>query len=265
MLAGVAALGLGGCELPVAAGGAIYATVHKPDPLTHAYVSLRHHDCATANSEFSEFLAANSNDARAISGRADALVCLEKYDDAIADYSRAIQLDPKWFDYLGRGVAWKAKGDQAKALHNFDEGIAIAPTVPALYIYRGAMLTARGDASGASADFEKVTSLISDSRGAFNRYGWVLATSPIRAYRDGPAATRYATRACELTSWKKAPELDTLAAAYAEDGQFDQAIKWQTSALSLGANIDRDEYEARLAMYQKREPFRSAYLNAQFF
>ena len=265
MLAVVAAAGLGGCELPVAGGGAVYAAFHKPDPLTHAYASLRHHDCATANSEFSESLAATPNNAQALSGRADALVCLEQYDDAIADYSRAIQLEPKWFDYLGRGLAWKAKGDPAKAIDNFDAGIAIGPTIPALYVYRGIVLSARSDASGASADFEKVASLISDTHGAFNRYGWALATSPIRAYRDGPAAIQYATRACELVSWKKANELDTLAAAYAEDGQFDQAIKWQTSALNAEGRIDRDDFEARLAMYQKREPFRSPYVGALFF
>jgi tetratricopeptide (TPR) repeat protein len=264
ILAFVAA-GLGGCELPVAGGGAIYAAFHKPDPLTSAYVSLRRHDCSAANSEFSDFLEATPNDARAISGRADARVCLGKYDDAIADYSRAIQLDPKWFDYLGRGVAWKAKGNQTGALDNFNAGIALAPTVPGLYVYRGAILSARGDASGASADFAKVTSLVSDSRRAFNRYGWTLATSSIVAYRDGPAAIQYSTRACELTSWKKAPELDTLAAAYAETGQFDEAVKWQISALNLCDKVDRDEYEARLAMYQKREPYRSEDTAAGFF
>jgi tetratricopeptide (TPR) repeat protein len=257
--------GLGGCELPVAGGGAIYAAFHKPDPLTNAYVSLRRHDCSAANSEFSEFLATTPNDAQAISGRADARVCLGKYDDAIADYSRAIQLDPKWFDYLGRGVAWKAEGNQTEALDDFNAGIALAPAVPALYVYRGAILSARGDTSGASADFAKVTSLVSDKGGAFNRYGWMLATSSIVAYRDGPAAIQYSMRACDLSSWKKAPELDTLAAAYAEAGNFDEAIKWQTSALNLGGNIDRGDYEARLAMYQKREPYRTDEMAARFF
>ena len=266
ILAGVAAVGFGGCELSVAGAGAIYAPFHKPDPRSKAYVLLRRHDCLAADSEFSELLATDPNDAKAISGKAEALVCLQKYDDAISQYSRAIQLDPKWFDYLGRGVAYKAKGDQTQAIQNFDAGIAIAPTIPALYVYRGIVLSARGDASGANADFEKVSSLISDSRGGFNRYGWELATSSIAAYRDGPAAVQYATRACELSSWKNANELDTLAAAYAEAGQFKEAIQWQTSALEVGGrNIDRDDFDARLAMYQKREPFRSPYVGALFF
>jgi tetratricopeptide (TPR) repeat protein len=265
MLGVVGVLALEGCELPVAGGGAIYSAFHKPDPLTREYALLRRHDCSAANSEFSNFLSANPNDARALAGKADALVCLEKYDDAIANYSRAIDLDSKWFDYFGRGIAYKAKGDQTKALQNFDKGIAIAPTVPALYVYRGAVLNARGDASGARADFDKVSALVSDNRDGFNRYGWTLATSRVSAYRDGATAVQYATRACEQTSWKDANVLDTLAAAYAEDGKFDQAVKWQTSALEVGGDFDRDDFEARLAMYRKREPFRSQYTGALFF
>jgi tetratricopeptide (TPR) repeat protein len=257
MLAVFAAVGLGSCFELVALGGAAYAPFHKPEPLAKPYAMLRRHECSVADSEFSDFLVTTPNDARAISGKADALVCLEKYDDAIANYSRAIELDPKWFDYFGRGVAYRAKGDEAQAQQNFDEGIAIAPTVSTLYVYRGVVLNARGDAAGARADFYKVSALISNSRGAFNRYGWALAASPISAYRDGPTAILYATHACDLTSWKDANALDTLAAAYAEAGQFDEAVKWQTSALALLGNVDRDEFEARLAMYRRREPYRS--------
>jgi tetratricopeptide (TPR) repeat protein len=265
LLATVAVAGLGGCVELVSVGGAAYAPFHKPDPRAKAYLLLRQHNCAAANSEFSELLATSPNDAEAISGRADALVCLEKYDDAIADYTRAIQLDPKWFDYFGRGIAYKAKGDRARTLDNFDAGIALAPTVPTLYVYRGVVLTERGDASGAAADFDKVSSLISENRGGFNHYGWALATSPVAAYRDGPAAILYATRACDLSKWNSANDLDTLAAAYAEAGKFDQAVQWQAAALKIGGNIDRDEFEARLAMYQKRQPYRAAHLGALFF
>ena len=126
-------------------------------------------------------------------------------------------------------------------------------------------MNARGDTSGARADFEKVSTLISDSRGAFNNYGWALATSAVSAYRDGPAAIQYATHACELSSWKTANDLDTLAAAYAQAGQFKEAIQWQTSALEAGGNIDRDAFEARLAMYRKQEPYRSDNSTGYFF
>jgi len=257
MLVIFGAVGLGSCVELVAVGGAAYAPFHKPEALAKPYAMLRRHECSVADSEFSYFLITTPNDAQAISGKADALVCLEKYDNAIANYSRAIELDPKWFDYFGRGIAYRAKDDEVQAQQNFGAGIAIAPTVPTLYVYRGVVLNARGDAAGARADFDKVSSLISNNRWAFNLYGWALATSPISAYRDGPTAILYATHACDLTSWKDANALDTLAAAYAEAAQFDEAVKWQTSALELTGNIDRDKFEARLGMYRRREPYRS--------
>jgi serine/threonine-protein kinase len=67
-----------------------------------------------------------------------------------------------------------------------------------------------------------------------------------------------------LTSWKRATVLDTLAAAYAENGNFDEAVKWQMSATELAAKANKKDYEARLAMYQKRQPYRSQYSSIAF-
>jgi Tfp pilus assembly protein PilF len=264
MVGGIGLIGLGGCELLfIPAAG--YSAFHSPDPLSKAYVLLRHNDCSAADAEFTEFLATKPDDPRAISGKADTMVCLGKYDDAIAGYSHAIELEPKWFDYLACGIAYKAKGDLANAIKNFDSGIAIKPEDPALYIYRGAVLAQQGNQSAARADFDKATSLFSNKPKMFNAYGWSLATSPISAYRDGPAAVEYATQACELTLWKNASVVDTLAAAYAEDGKFDDAVKWQVSAIELEGRTTSDDYEARLAMYRKREAYRGQYLSMLFY
>ncbi len=66
-----------------------------------------------------------------------------------------------------------------------------------------------------------------------------------------------ATRASELTEWKDPKKLDTLAAAYAESGDFDAAVKWQTQAIALfREDKDRTEGAARLKLYQARTPYR---------
>ena len=68
-----------------------------------------------------------------------------------------------------------------------------------------------------------------------------MATCPEAKYRDGGKAVESATRACELTKWKSSEFLNTLAAAYAESGDFDAAVTWQTRAIGFL----RDERQTR--------------------
>jgi Tfp pilus assembly protein PilF len=171
----------------------VYSAFNSPDPLGKAYVLLRRNDCSAADSEFTAFLATQPNEPRATSGKASAMMCLEKYDGAITEYSHAIEVDPKWFDYLGRGVAYKAKGDLTKAIENFDSGIAIKPTASGLYVYRGAVMAQRGDQSAAQADFDRVSTLFSDKPKMFNLYGWALATRRLLVH-IAMDLRRYSTR-----------------------------------------------------------------------
>ena len=51
--------------------------------------------------------------------------------------------------------------------------------------------------------------------------------------------------------------IDTLAAAYAEVGDFASALKWQTKALELETDAkNKEEYVARLKLYQEKKPYR---------
>ena len=92
---------------------------------------------------------------------------------------------------------------------------------------------------------------------AHNARAWLRATCPDPKYRDGKQAVESATRACELSTWKSPGELDTLAAAYAEAGDFDAAVKWEEEALKMHTDEEhRSGYRARLALYRARTPYR---------
>jgi tetratricopeptide (TPR) repeat protein len=87
-----------------------------------------------------------------------------------------------------------------------------------------------------------------------------LATSTHPELRDGKAAVALATRACEATGWKNSTFLETLASAYAEAGDFQQAIKWGQRAIEV-ARTDNPAAESLLRWqlterYQKGLPFR---------
>jgi serine/threonine-protein kinase len=90
---------------------------------------------------------------------------------------------------------------------------------------------------------------------AHNGLAWIKATCPVDELRDGKAAIEHATRACELTDWNDPDLIDTLACAYAEAGQFDQAIHWQTKICQEAP--DNKDFAARLRLYQEGKPYRN--------
>ena len=94
------------------------------------------------------------------------------------------------------------------------------------------------------------------------KLAWFQATFPVAELRNGTNAIEYATKACELTDWKNANYLDTLAASYAEAGDFDSAVKWQKKAIDLltedTSAESRSNYESRLNLYQSGKPYRQS-------
>jgi tetratricopeptide (TPR) repeat protein len=68
-----------------------------------------------------------------------------------------------------------------------------------------------------------------------------------------------AVRLNELTEYQNPDYLDTLAAAYAERGEFADAIRFQEQALAVGGEENRRAAVARLQQYQKQKPYREAF------
>lgn len=92
-----------------------------------------------------------------------------------------------------------------------------------------------------------------------NAYAWLLATAPDARVRDGKKAVKLALRSAELTNWSDAAIIDTLAAAYAEAGDFASAVKWQTTVVE---KLDRDDVRQHLRLYQQGQPLRDPAPNA---
>jgi tetratricopeptide (TPR) repeat protein len=155
--------------------------------------------------------------------RGNAAADRKDYDTAIAEFTEAIRLDPESDGaYHNRAGAYADKGEYARAIADYTEAIRLAPDEPA-------SLTSRA---------------------------WPLATCPDAGLRDGKRAVELAKRACQLSGWKDANDLENLAAACAECGQFDQAVKWQTRAIAVGTGLeDPDEADRRLELYKAGKPY----------
>jgi serine/threonine protein kinase len=90
-----------------------------------------------------------------------------------------------------------------------------------------------------------------------NNMAWSLAVHEPEQWRDGKRAVEVATKACELTDFKAHFALGTLAAAYAETGDFESAIKWCEKAIALVDKADeREELIKLLKSFRNGKPWR---------
>ncbi len=106
------------------------------------------------------------------------------------------------------------------------------------------------------ADYDEAIRLDPDDANALNGRAWLWATCPDPKYRNGKKAVDSALRSSGLTKWKEPMILDTLAAAHAEAGDFDSAVKWQTKAIELLTDTkEKDDFQKRLKLYQERKVY----------
>lgn len=232
----------------------------------------------------------NPRDAGAYSARGMVWYRRGEPDIALGDFSDAIELNPKSYDaFSNRGLCWAAKGEYAKAMSDYNEAIRLNPKNANGFNNRGNLWSAKGNYDRAIGDFSEAIRLNPNSAVAFaNRGGaWienqeyekaiadcteairldpkyitpylnraiVYATCPDPRYRSGKQAVKNAETACELSGWRFANHIGTLAAAYAEDGDFAAAVKYQTKAHDLYTVAQKEKYGFLLELYKEGRPY----------
>jgi hypothetical protein len=114
-----------------------------------------------------------------------------------------------------------------------------------------------GDYGRALAVYDELARTYPELVEAHSRSAWLRATCPDARYRDGKLAVESARRACELTDWHNPGELEVLAAACAEAGDFGSAVKWQEKVLTLTVEpAEVQSCRTRLALYLAGKTFR---------
>lgn len=182
--------------------------------------------------------------------------------DSIATITRVIEIDPKNAEaYFYRGNVWYDKGDYNNAIADYTQAIEIDPQYAKAYNKRGLAWENKGDYNSAIADYTKTIEIDPKEADAYNKLAWLKATCPDGNYRDGVRAVECAKKAVELKETYYT--LGTLAAAYAEAGRFQDAIKTQKRAREKLKEEDYEkklaECEERLASYKAGNPWRSKF------
>jgi tetratricopeptide (TPR) repeat protein/mono/diheme cytochrome c family protein len=237
--------------------------------------------------------ALDPGDATVLYNLGHALVHLGRLAEAEDRFRRAAAIEPAFADaWNNLGELRRARGDLAGALSAYRQAVAAAPQIARFHANMGAALRASGRLDAARSAYERALALdptLADALfglgrvhheagrldeaanayrralaavpthvGALNGLAWLLATSP----ETGGAgeAVALAERLVALTREDDASALDTLAAAYAAAGRFEEA---RAAAGAARERARRDgqrrlatEIDARLALYREGRPYR---------
>ncbi len=208
---------------------------------------------------FTKAIATDPRNADALFERAIAYHETGEYDKSIADTTQALKINPEddTFHYQ-RGRSWLSKGDANKALADFNEAIRLDKTDDPDYLfYRGQCLETKGEYEKAIADFQKAIRIDPKDADFYNALAWLQATCPTDRYRNGKEAFQNASQAYQLSGGNDPMYMDTLAAAYAENGSFAMAQEWQTKAIDLLMDEPtKEDFRKRLALYKQNKPVR---------
>jgi Flp pilus assembly protein TadD len=159
---------------------------------------------------------------------------LHQLEKALADYSKAIELDPKNpVAWSNRGITYRDLHQREKALADLNKAIELAPKFAPAWNIRGNAYRDLHQYEKAIADYSKAIELDPKNAGLRNNLAWLLATCPDPRFRDGGKAVEFAKTAAELAPTEGSFR-NTLGAAHYRAGEWKLAVEALNKSMELG-------------------------------
>lgn len=251
--------------------------------------------------------------------RGRARTAYRKLDEAIADFDKAIEINPKVADwYVARGIAHQYREDWKRAMADFEKAVDLNPKTSEGWAQLGAtrleiacehknfiydkggktyqkrVLTSINDKAGVDqaisdfsraielndksympvyrrmkayralgnkekegiADLKRLCRLAPEEPELWNDLAWELSTHFLAPLRNGKDAVEAAQKAVRITERKNSLFLDTLAASYAEAGDFEKAVATVTEAIAKNNHPEtKAAFEKRRELYKSEKPY----------
>ncbi len=187
----------------------------------------------------------------------------------IADSPTALPFEGRWrihrkpltpLDIAWRLVDQGYVNDSAEYITRNRAQLRNSAHIHRLYLRVGNHLLKRGDVEKAISYYRDAMKLKENYVDAQNNLAWVLSTHPNKQFRNGKEAIRLISMAVKTRPESAFGLLDTLAAAYAEDKQFEKAVATAKRAFTFATEAGHHQYaseiQGRLVLYQSGKPYR---------
>ena len=184
-------------------------------------------------------------------------------DDAIAHLRKAIEFQPDYADAhynLGTALFQRARIDEA--IVEYQRTLSIRPSDSGAHTNLGNALVQKGLFREAAIHYQTALDIAPQSILPLNNLAWLRATCPDTSLRDGAKAVELAQQADQLSDGKNPVFTRTLAAAYAENGRFNDAIETAQRAAQLataqGEPALANQIEQDVDLYRRHAPLRDS-------
>jgi arylsulfatase A-like enzyme/Flp pilus assembly protein TadD len=223
---------------------------------------MRRGEYAKALEQIEPVVAHHPENVFALNLAGEALMGLERHAEAREHFERALEIDPDDAEVAKNlAIAFDALGEDERALRMLNELADRDPCDRSVQMKLGGMLHDSGrfaaELAAVRDSYERCPALLV----THNNYAWALATLPDDSLRDGTRAVAIMRAAIEQLEKEDGSYLDTLAAAQAEAGQFEEAAQTEEQAIEIvrkaGAPPEvLDKMRSRVERYRAGRPTR---------